>query len=171
MTPNEFINFILYPEFKGWLLVFKIIFLAFLAFFVGFTLWGLICTSWLKRIFLNDFIEFILYRPIEKEEIKRKWKKIKNRLLSGIDAEIKLAILEADELFISTLEKKGIRGKSFEEILEKIPQEFELNLESLKKAHQLRDDIVEDPSLKIELEKAKEVISIFESALKKLDEM
>lgn len=167
---EEIINFILYPEFKGWLLIIKIIFLGFLVFFSGFIIWALFNTTWLKRIFLSDFKEFLFYRPIEIEKYKKKWEKIKERISLELEAEIKLALLEADELLNEVLEEKGYRGRNFEERIQKLSVvEAPIDLSEILKAHKLRDDIVHDPSLRVELKEIQKAISIYEEILKRLD--
>jgi len=169
MKPEEVIQFILYPKIEGWLLIIKIIFLAYSAFFFGFILWGLIKTTWFKRIFLWDFKEFLFYRPIEIEKFKKEWEKIKKRIASDIEAELKLAIIEADSLFNEVLDQKGYRGKSFEEKIQDLVPDILPNLDQILKAHQLRNDIIEDPTLKIDKNEIKKVISLYEKVLKELD--
>lgn len=169
MRPEEIIQFILYPKFEGWLLTFKIIFLGFSLFFGGFILWALFKTSWLKRIFLQDFKEFISYQPIEIEKFKKEWNKIKERIGKGIEAENKLAILEADSLLEEVLINKGYGGKDFEAKIEQLFPDILNNLDEAREAHKLRDDIIHDPSLHLTNEKAKKTILIYEKILKALD--
>lgn len=169
MKFEEIIQFILYPEFKGWLLIFKIIFLGFSVFFGGFIIWALINTSWLKRILLWDLKEFFLYRPIEIEQFKKAWKKIQKRIGEKIEAEHKLAILEADSLLEEVLAKKGYRGTNFEEKIQQLIPDVLESLDEIREAHKLRDDIIHDPSLHLSPEQAKKTISIYEKVLKALD--
>jgi hypothetical protein len=169
MKPEEAIQFLLYPKIEGWLLIIKIIFLAYSAFFLGFILWGLIKTTWFKRIFLWDFKEFLFYRPIEIEKFKKEWEKIKKRISSDIEAELKLAVIEADSLLDEVLEKKGYQGKTFEEKIQDLAPDILPTLDELLKAHQLRNDIIEDPSLKIDKNEARKALSLYEKVLKELD--
>ncbi len=169
MTPEQAIQFLLNPKIEGWLLIIKTIFLCFSAFFFGFILWGLIKTTWLKRIFLWDLKEFLFYRPIEIEKFKKEWEKIQKRISSDIEAELKLAVIEADSLLDEVLEKKGYPGKIFEEKIQDLVPDILPNLDELLKAHQLRNDIIEDPSFKIDKNEAKKAISVYEKILKELD--
>lgn len=166
MNFEEIFQFILYPKISGWLLVIKTIFLAFSAFFLGYILWGLFKTSWLKKIFLSDLIEFLTFRPIERGRIENEWKKIKKRLESHLEAEIKLAVLEADSLVEEAFKNAGYGDGTFEEILNKLPSDFPVAIEKIHQAHKIRDNIVHDPSYKLEWARAKETLEIYERVLR-----
>lgn len=168
-TPEEFITFILYPKIEGWLLIVKIICLIFAIIFGGFTIWALIFTSWLKRIFLLDFKEFLFYRPIEIQKYQNVWKKIKKRLSSDIEDEIKLAVLEAMELFDEIVSEKRLKGKKLSETLENIKKETEIDEKSVVELEKIKNEIINDPSLKINFEETKKLILNFEKVLKALD--
>lgn len=165
MRVEELLQFILNPEITGWLLVVKMIFLAFSLFFAGYILWGLLKTSWLKKIFLLDFIEFLTFRPTEKRKIETEWAKIKKRLTSHLEPEIKLAVIEADSLVEEALRASGYGDGIFEEILKKLPSDFPVDIEKIRQAHKIRDNIVHDPSYKLDLDQAKEVVKIYEKVL------
>lgn len=165
---NEIISFLLYPEFSGWLLVLKYTFLGFGFFFLGYVIWALLKTSWLEEIFLRDFREFISFRPYYTAKFLPKWKKIEKRLESGIEADFKLAVLEADELLSNGLKTLGYGGGSVDEILEKITTETISNLEDLKKVRQLKRDIVEDPTMKLTIEETKKILEVYQKSLKDL---
>lgn len=165
---NKILNFLLYPKFEGPLLVFKILFLALGFFFLLFILWTLIFTSFLEELFLRDLKEFLSYKPYFAKIYAPKWAKIKKRLESKIEAEVKLAILEADNLLDDLLKREGYSGQTLEEKLEKLTKEILPNIEELKEAIKVKKAIVEDPSFKLDFEEASKVISIYEKALKDL---
>lgn len=169
MATEEIIQFILNPTFKGWLLAVKITFLAFSAFFLGFIIWALIKTTWLKRIFLWDLIEFLTFRPLEKQRWIKEWEKIKKRLQSNLEAEAKLAIIEADDLLNEILKNLGYREEDLEKKLNKLSPDLLTNLQEVRQAHKVRDDIVHDPSYKLDLKEAKKILAIYERALTNLE--
>ena len=166
---NEILNFLLNPKFEGWLLVLKIVFLIFGFFFLGFTIWGAFFTSWFRKIFWEDFVEFIKYKPFEAKIFASKWKKIKKRLISEIEAEAKLAILEADSLLDQFLAKQGYPGQTLRERLESVPEDVILNKKELKEAIKIKEAIVEDPSFRLTNQEAKKILEIYEKALKDLN--
>jgi hypothetical protein len=165
---NEIVSFLLYPEFSGWLLVLKYLFLFFGFFFFGYTIWALLKTSWLKRAILIDLKEFLTYKPFYTKKFLPKWKKIEKRLESKIEADLKLAVLEADDLLEKVMEEIGYQGKNLTEKLERITEDVISNLKELKEARKIKDDIVEDPTFRLSEEEAKRILKVYEKALKDL---
>ncbi len=165
---NEILNFILYPKFEGWLLTIKMTFLGFGLFFFGYTIWALFKTSWLKRAILMDLKEFFSYKPFYTKKFLAKWKKIEKRLESPIEADWKLAILEADDLLKESLSYVGYPGETVEEKLEKMPEDTISNLEELKKVRKIKEDIIEDPNFKLTQEQASQVLKAYQKALSDL---
>jgi hypothetical protein len=166
---DEIIQFILYPKITGWLLVIKIIFLGFASYFLGFIIWALINTTWLKRIFLQDLKEFLTYRPYKSKEFIKKWQKIKERLDIGSEPEAKLAFIEADSLLDEALKEQGYAGESLGERLEKLTVDILPNLTQVQEVHKIRNNIIHDPTYKLNLEEAKKALAIYEKALINLD--
>jgi len=166
---NEIIQFLLFPEFSGWLLVIKIIFIFFGLFFLGFTVWALINTTWLKRILLWDLKEILTYRPYGAKKLKKEWKKIKERLETGLESEIKLAVIEADSLVDQILKNLGYAGESFGEKLDKLTPDILPNLEEVREIHKIRNNIIHDPTYKLSQEEVKKALAVYEKALIELD--
>ena len=166
---NEIIQFILYPKIEGWLLVIKIIFLAFGSFFFGFVIWALINTSWLKRIFLQDIKEILTYRPYGLKKFIKEWKKIEERLDTGLESEAKLALIEADSLLDEALKRLGYPGESLGERLEKLAVDIMPNLSQVQEVHKIRNNIIHDPTYQLNLEEAKKALGVYQKALTNLD--
>ena len=154
---------------EGWFLVLKVIFLIFTSFFLGFVIWALIKTTWLKRAFLQDLKEFFTYRPYGLKKFVKEWKKTKERLDTGLESEAKLALIEADALLDETLKRLGYPGESLGERLEKLTVDILPNLEEVRKIHKIRNNIIHDPTYKLNLEEAKKALVIYEKALINLD--
>ncbi len=166
---HEVSKFILHPQFVGGLLVVKIVFLIFSALFAGFIVWALINTSWLKRLIIQDWKEFFTYQPYKEKKFIRKWKEIKERIESGLEADMKLSLIEADELLDAVLKEQGYEGKNLGERLEKLSADTVSNISYVKQAHQVRNDIVHDPAYKLTAKKADYILSIYQKALIDLD--
>lgn len=162
---NELIQFLLYPNFTGWLLIIKIIFLFFSAFFLSFIIWALFNTSWLKKAFLQDLIEFLTYKPYGMKKFTKEWGKIKKRLETGLESELKLATIEADSLLNETLKRTGYPGESLGERLDKVTTDILPNLEEVRKVHEIRNNIIHDPTYRLSLEETKKALAIYEKAL------
>ena len=110
-------------------------------------------------------MEILTFKPYKLGGYSRRWRKIIARLEKKSESEAKLAILEADSLLDEVLGKSGYEGETPRERLEKITVSTLPNLEELKKARQVRENIISDPAYKLELEKAKGVLKVYEKSL------
>jgi len=165
---NEIINFLLYPNITGWLLIIKIIFLAISSIFLVFIIWALIKTEWLKRLIIWDLKEFLTFKAYLVKKYIKEWKEIKKRLDTGLESEAKLAIIEADSLLNEVLKNQGYEGKTLGERLDKLTTDILLNLAEVREAHKIHSDIIHDPTYRLNLDEAKRVILIYEKALSDL---
>jgi len=159
------IKFIVSPNFTGPLLILKIIFISFSLVLFLWLIFLLIRTSWLKFLFLEDIAEFLTYRPYGVRKIERAWRKIKASLETGLESEYKLAVLEADNILDDILKRMGFTGETLGEKLRNLTAAILPNIEEVKQAHQIRNNIIHDPAYKLSLEEAKKVLEIYEKAL------
>ena len=157
MNPPEWVSFV-----KGLFLIISLVLL-------GFIIFCLITTSWLEAHYLDALKDFFAYQPFLKKKWTKKWKKIKNRLETGIESEAKLAIIEADSLLEELLKEAGYEGKDLEEKLKSATKEVIPNLEEVLEARKIRDNIVYDPDYKLDLSVAKKLLSVYEKAIEYLD--
>jgi len=160
-TINNFFNL---PIVKNIILILKIIFLSVSALLLFAIIYFLLHTKWFNFRFLEIFFEFFKYRPLASKRITKQWRRIKNLLESGLESNYKLAIIEADSILEEILKKLGYPGATLGEILEKINEDILPNIEDVKKAHQVRNNIVHDPDYKIDLKETESVISIYEKS-------
>lgn len=162
---NKIISFILNPTFTGWLLVLKFLFIFSSLLLIGFIILALIKTTWLKRLIIWDLEEFLTYRPFGLRKVERDLQKIKTKLETEMESEWKLAVIEADKILDDILSKMDIGGTSLGERLNKLNTDSLPNVEEVKEAHKIRNNIIHDPTYKLSLEEAKRVISIYEKTL------
>ena len=167
--PQDIIAFILNPPDYGWLLGIKVAFIIFSLFLIGLIIFTLHKTSWLKYIFLQDAAEIVTYRPFGVKKIEKDWRKIIARLNMASEPEQKLAVIEADNIMNETLKRMGFAGNSLAERLTKLTSATLPNIEDLQAAHKVRDKIVHDPNYGLSLEETKNVLGVFEKALRDLD--
>lgn len=162
---NEIISFILNPTFPGWLLVLKILFIVFSLILLGFIIFALVKTTWLKRLIIWDLQEFLTYRPFGLRKIEKEWQKIKGRLETEMESEWKLAVIEADKIMDNILNRMGFGGVSLGERLGRLTAASLPNIEEVKEVHKIRNNIIHDPTYRLTLEEAKRIITIYEKAL------
>jgi hypothetical protein len=103
------------------------------------------------------------------QALNKKWLLIQERLKRGDDANLKLAIIEADNIFDDILKQMGLPGVDMTERLRQF-EENELKSVSLVwEAHHLRNQIVQDPTMQISQEQAQQAVQNYETALKELE--
>ncbi len=100
-----------------------------------------------------------------KNNMRKKWKKITDRLISDNSSQYKVAILEADMLVNKILSDMHIPGSNMIEKLEFLQPEQVPNREELKQAHLIRNKIIHEKDFTVEKEKAREILEIFERFL------
>ena len=99
----------------------------------------------------------------------KEWKKIEERLDTGLESEAKLALIEADSLLDEALKRLGYPGESLGERLEKLAVDIMPNLSQVQEVHKIRNNIIHDPTYKLNLGEAKKALAIYEKALINLD--
>ena len=162
---ENIISFILNPTFSGWLLVLKIIFIILGLIFFGYIIFALVKTSWLKRMIIWDLQEFLTYRPFGVRRIVKEWRKIKAKLETGLESEYKLAVIKADAMLDNILMRMGFGGVTLGERLTKLTVVSLPNIEEVRQAHRIRNNIIHDPDFRLSLDEARRVVAIYEKAL------
>ena len=165
LTLEKIIQFVLVPQFSGWLLVLKVFFVVLTLILISLIIFALIKTSWLKRMVIWDLYEFLSYRSFESRKIEKEWHKIKAKLAAEMESERKLAVIEADKMMDNLLSQMDFEGASLDERLKKITAAFLPNIEEVKEAHKIRNNIIHDPTYKLSLEETKKILTIYEKAL------
>ncbi len=166
---NKLISFITSPEIAEIIAISKIIFIILSLLFIIGIIFLLLKNSWLKFRFLEDFTEFFIYRPFGVKKTFKQWLKITKRLETGREADYKLALIEVDSLLDEILNKIGYKGESLGEKLKQLDPNTLPNLEQVWQAHKVRNNVVHDPDYSLTLEKAKNVMEIYEQALRDLE--
>lgn len=167
---DNLINFILYPQFVGKLALVRVVFIAISALFILGIYYFVKNSSWLKNLFWEDFIQFITWKPFETRKFIKTWQKIIKRLEKGLESEYKLAVIEADSVLNDILKRLGyVNGESLGERLDQVDKDFLSNLEEIRNVHSVCSSIIHDPDYTLSLEKAREIISVYEKALTELE--
>jgi len=161
MTNLETLDFFIF--------ILKILTLILSLSFFGFTAYLLSKTDWLKRRFIFDLIEFFTFKPYGIPKFSKKWEKIIKRFERGSESEIKLAILEADDLLNEILERMGYSGETLGEKLKRVKKTVLPSLEEILEVHKIKSDIVHDPSYFLNFEQAKKILEIYKKVLSDLE--
>jgi len=156
-------------NFEGWLGVLRVVLIGFSIFLFLSIIVLAFRSNWLKYLILEDTAEFLSFKPYGVRKIVNVWNKIMKRLETGIESEYKLAILEADGVLDNTLKRMGFRGETLGERLGNLTSATLPNIEDIERVHKIRNNIVHDPSYKVSLNEAKEILAVYEQALRDLD--
>jgi len=101
--------------------------------------------------------------------VDKKWPKIQSRLAGVDEANWKLAIIEADNIFGDILKRMGLPGSDFEERLRQFEPHELKSVNLVWEAHRWRNAIIQEPAMIISKEQAEEAIKNYEAALKELE--
>jgi len=159
---NTIILYLLNPPMTGWLYNLRFAFIIIsLVLFIGL-IFLLMKNTWLKRLFIEDWIEFFTWKAFGIKTAEKDWKKIKERLNAGQESEYKLAVIEADNMLEGVLKKMEYGGTTLAEVLKTLPTAIFSNLEEVKLAHTLHENIVHDPDFRLSPDEAKKAIAAYE---------
>jgi len=141
-------------------------------------------TSWLISILLMWMIIVLLKRSDAawwmKERVfaaefaygktaSQRWNEIKARLRKGDEANLKLAVIEADNLIGEILKRMGLPGADMAERLKQIEIQEVKNVDKIWATHKIRNQIVHEPNFHLTQEEAETAVGNIEEALKELE--
>ena len=169
MEISEVIHSIIAPRFTGGLLLFKIVILIFSFLFLVAVILLILKTSWWRKIIWQDLYEFFTFKSYEVKKLREVWEKIVKKLETEIESESKLAIIEADEMLEKVLKEMGFKGESSGERINQLTSDLVSNLDSLKEAHRVRNNIIHDQNFRLSLAEAKKLLEIYQKTLKDLE--
>ncbi len=112
---------------------------------------------------------FFMTQKFPKRQLGKSWQKIAARLTKNDEAGLRLALIEADNLFDSLLKQMQLPGESMADRLKYIDSSQVANIDEIWRAHKLRNLIVhgdDHHAPKVEIESA---VQAYEKALKELE--
>src|SRR5437868_3971453 len=101
---RDFIYFISSGAIQHQLFPLKLVFIFFTVFLFAAVMYFYVTSSYIKYHFLQDYKEFLSRETYGLGKITRDWKKIKKRIDTGSAAELKLAVIEADDFLYQLLQ-------------------------------------------------------------------
>ena len=165
---QKIIYYITLPDLQEKLFLAKVIFIFFTLAFLTGVIYFVVKSSYLEIQIVRDLTEFFTWKPYGFIRLKKSWEKIQKRVVTGSESEYKVAIIEADNLLNATLEKRGYKGKNFEERIGQVEKDTLSNPEEVLGAHKIRNFIVYDPDYKLDLDEAKKTLKIYEEAIQNI---
>ena len=162
---NNVFSFILSPVLLFYI---KTLFIILGFTFLIWTILLLLKNSWLKRRFLENWVEFFAYRPFGVKKTFKQWAKITKRLETGKEAECKLAVIEADKILDDSLKRLDYHGEDMGERLKQVKSDQLANIDELWQAHKVRNRIAHEPDFRLTQAQARRAIEIYQRAMQDL---
>jgi len=159
---ERIIVFILTPDQPLWVhsLRFGLIVISFILVF--YLIFLLNKNTWLKRLILEDWEEFLTWKAFGIKTEEKSWRRIKDRLLTDQEHEYKMAVMEADNMLSDIIHKMEYGAKADVETLNSLPATVFLNIEEVKWAHSLNESIAHDPDFRLSTEDARKALDAYE---------
>ena len=112
---------------------------------------------------------FLLTQAFPKRHLNKSWQKILGRLNKSDEANLRLALIEADNLFDDLLKQMRIPGESMADRLKYIDSSQVPNIDEIWRAHKLRNIIVHNHEYQITRNEIEFGVRAYEKALKELE--
>ena len=112
---------------------------------------------------------FLLTQAFPKRHLNKSWQKILSRLIKSDEANLRLALIEADNLFDELLKQMRIPGESMADRLRYVDSSQIPNIDEIWRAHKLRNVLVHNHEYPITRNEMEFGVKAYEKALKELD--
>jgi len=112
--------------------------------------------------------DFLLTTAFPKRQLNKSWQKILSRLNENDEANLRLALIEADNLFDDLLKQMQLPGESMADRLKYLDSSQVSNIDEIWQGHKLRNIIVHNPEYPITRNEIEFGVRAYEKALKEL---
>ncbi len=112
---------------------------------------------------------FLLTNAFPKRRLNKSWQKILLRLNKNDEANLRLALMEADNLFDDLLKQMRLPGESMADRLKYLSSSQISNIDEIWQAHKLRNIIVHNSEYPITRNEIESGVRAYEKALKELE--
>lgn len=112
---------------------------------------------------------FLLTQVFPKRHLNKSWQKIMARLSKNDEANLRLALIEADNLFDDLLKQIRLPGESMADRLKYIDSSQVSNIDEIWRAHKLRNVLVHNHEYQITRNEMEFGVKAYEKALKELE--
>jgi hypothetical protein len=134
---------------------------------------GFIVFLLIKLKIIDDWFKntgnFLLTHTFPKRHLNKSWQKILSRLAKNDEANLRLALIEADNLFDDLLKQMKLPGESMADRLRYIDSSQISNIDEIWRAHKLRNALVHNPDYPITRNEMEFGVKAYEKALKELE--
>lgn len=121
-----------------------------------------------RKLILKFFSKISHILNVKKRRIGEDWERILKRIDEGRDIDYKLALIDADKMLNAKLEELGAKGRNLKEKLEKIPSKAIPNMEELKLARELLNQVLLGQRRSIQKKQVKAAVQVYMSVFNRL---
>lgn len=107
------------------------------------------------------------FAPQDRVQLLKRWKTVEELLRRPDESSYKLAVLEADKLLDHALQSAHFGGENFRERITAASAQYPA-LRNAWPAHRIRNQLVHEPSYRLNRGQASRAVSQFKDALRKL---
>ena len=127
----------------------------------------IIRTGWFS-LRVDRVRDVILKTDMPKKRTTAAWAEVQKHLFLGNANDLKMAVVQADNVLNDALRYAGIRGLTLGDRLKNIKRGQVPNLEDVWAAHKLRNDIAHGTNFPLKRDTAERALEAYETALKNL---
>ena len=110
-----------------------------------------------------------VYKSLELLPEKTQISEIYKKVAGDSPSDWKIAVIEADKILDQVLKQKGFSGGSLGERLNQmVPADLPEIYEDVWEAHKMRNRIVHEPDFEVSQSESRQIVAVYEKALKKL---
>ncbi|MDO8676143.1 MAG: hypothetical protein Q7K16_00575 [Candidatus Azambacteria bacterium] len=140
---------------------------------LSLTFFGLIALLIIKLQIIDGLFKtagnFLLTSAFPKRHLNKSWQKILARLGKNDEANLRLALIEADNIFDDLLKQMRLPGESMADRLKYIDSSQVSNIDEIWRAHKLRNVIVHNSEYPITRNEMEFGVGAYQKALKELE--
>lgn len=127
----------------------------------------IIKTGWFS-LRVDRVRDVILKTDMPKKRAREAWAAVQKHFFAGDANDLKIAVMEADNILNDALQYAGIRGANLGDRLKNVKRSQMPNLEDIWEAHKLRNEIAHETNFSLKRNAAERALETFEAALKNL---
>ncbi len=117
---------------------------------------------------VEQWTDMMSMAQVDRKRVLKAWLQVQERLTKGDEANMRLAIIEADKLLDSVLKRMGYVGGTMADRLKNITRAQLGVINELWTAHKVRNNIVHEPNYTLSSREATEVVGIYERVFKEM---
>jgi len=114
----------------------------------------------------EEWLDLVGLSTVDNKRVLRAWAKIMERMKTGQEAEMRLAIIEADQILDEILKVSGYIGKTMADRSGQLSSVNLSNIEMVWRAHKVRNRLVHEADYSISRVEVEEYIKVYEKAFR-----